>query len=81
MSRVNYAFDPVAAQAPAAPPLGIRAHLPTKEKMQDRRYLKMAMETIGLFLFGFGTASLVMHLAAGFFLVSRFAAFLPHMQS
>lgn len=77
MSRVKYAYaTPNQAVAPAT---GIRAHVPLKEKIRDRSYLRMSLEAVGLFLFGFGSTALLMHIAAGFFFISGGASFMPHL--
>ena len=47
--------------------------------MRDRRYLRNVVETAGLFAFGFGSTSLVLRLAAGFFLIYRGTGLHPLM--
>jgi hypothetical protein len=77
MNRVKYAYatpQPLSAHAS-----GIRARVPLREKIRDRSWLKMSLEAIGLFLFGFGSTALLLHVAAGFFLVSGGASFLPQL--
>jgi hypothetical protein len=64
MSRINYAFASTPDQ-PVQQGSTIRSRVPLKEKVRDRKYLRMAMEATGLFLFGFGTTSLVTHIFAG----------------
>lgn len=76
MSRVKYAY---AAAQPAAQANGIRAHIPLSEKVRDRSWLKASLEAAGLFLFGFGSTGLLLHIAAGFFFISGGASFLPHL--
>ena len=76
MSRVHYSFqsDPAFLSAHMG---GRQPRVPFATKMRDRRYMKSAMETAGLFFFGFGSTGLVLHLAAGFLVVSRMTSFLP----
>lgn len=76
MSRVTYAFNEEEARH-VARPVGRKLKIPKHAKLRNRRILREAMQATGLFIFGYGATGLVMHLAAGFFLVSRAATFLP----
>lgn len=78
MSRVIYAFNEEEARH-VAKPVGRKLRIPMHAKLRNRRILREAMQTTGLFIFGYGATGLVMHLAAGFFLVSRTATFLPQL--
>ncbi len=62
MSLIDISSQPLAAslaQPGAAPSL------------PSRGALRRALENLGLFIFGFGSASLLIHLAIDFFLASR----------
>lgn len=61
------------------PTIGLRARLSLVEKVRDRRWLGSSLETVGLFLFGFGATSLLLHIAAGFFVISGGVSFQPHL--
>ena len=74
MSRVQYSFENAAAVA-AAKPEGRRARVMSR-KLPSRRYMRLALENLGLFAFGFGSTALLIHIAAGFFLASRMSSLL-----
>jgi hypothetical protein len=76
MSRVNYAFDEAALRQYAKPD-GRTLRTPMRAKLRNRRFLRGAMETAGLFAFGFGSTGLLAHFAAGVFLISRMSALAP----
>ncbi len=78
MSRLHYSFqdNPRRLSAQFA---GRQPCTPLRAKMRDRRYLRNVVETAGLFAFGFGSASLVLRLAAGFFLIYRGTGLHPLM--
>ncbi|PPD46506.1 MAG: hypothetical protein CTY15_00300 [Methylocystis sp.] len=42
-----------------------------RAKLASGRMPRRALENLGLFIFGFGSASLLIHIAVGFFLASR----------
>jgi hypothetical protein len=73
MSRVQYSFENAAAIA--AKPEGRRPRL-SRANLPSRRYLRLALENLGLFAFGFGSSALLIHIAAGFFLASRMSSLL-----
>lgn len=75
MSRVQYSFDAQLA-ALAAKPEGRRPRARTQATLSARRPWKSAIETLGLFAFGFGSTSLLIHVAAGFFLATRMSSLL-----
>lgn len=75
MSRVHYAFDEKAARD--ARLAGKKLRISVQARLRNRSYMRSAMQAAGLFAFGFGSTSLVMHLAAGFFLISRATALFP----
>jgi len=77
MSRIHYSFDETAACVAAPPPAARQPRIPLRARLRSRRYLRSMMETAGLFAFGFGSTSLVMHLAAGFFLIHRVSGLFP----
>lgn len=64
MSRVHYAFD--GPRSPRSSP-----------KTEARRHLQKAMETAGLFAFGFGSSTLIMHFTASLYLASIAHALRP----
>lgn len=66
MSRVHYSFQPNPSRF-AQCEIRQAARMPLKAKMRDKRYLRSALETAGLFAFGFGSASLVAQLVAASF--------------
>jgi hypothetical protein len=73
MSRVQYSFDSHLAAALANSEL--RApRAPATQKSSSRRYMRKLMETLGLFAFGFGSSSLLIHIAVGFFFASRMSS-------
>jgi hypothetical protein len=75
MSRVQYSFDSHLAAALADPDL--RApRAPATRKFSSSRHMRKLMETLGLFALGFGSSSLLIHLAVGFFLASRMSSVL-----
>ncbi|MCC3245704.1 hypothetical protein LG047_10260 [Methylocystis sp. WRRC1] len=78
MSRISYSFDESAVCA-ANRAAGRKPRIPLRKKLRSRRYLRGAMEAAGLFAFGYGSTSLVMHLAAGFFLIHRVSGLFPHL--
>lgn len=59
MSRVHFAFDNQQGRTSSR-----------GAKSAVRRHLQKAMETAGLFAFGFGSTTLIMQLTAGLYLVS-----------
>ena len=69
MSRVTYAFNETVARQHVKPQ-GRRLQMPMRSKLRNRRYLRSAVETAGLFVFGFGATGLLMHFAAGYYLLS-----------
>jgi hypothetical protein len=46
---------------------------------KTRRDLKKSVRAIALFAFGFGSTSLLIHIAVGFFLASRMSCLLPFL--
>ncbi len=72
MSRVQYSFDSHLAAALANPDL--RAPRAQATKSSSRRQMRQLMETLGLFAFGFGSSSLLIHVAVGFFVASRMSS-------
>jgi len=80
MSRVQYTFDTDLASV-AAKPEARKPRAPARVKLPSRRYLKTALENLGLFAFGFGSTSLLIHIAAGFFLASRMSSLFPLVNS
>lgn len=78
MSRVHYAFDEHVARQ-YSKPAGRKLQMPMRAMLRNRRLLRSAMETTGLFAFGFGATGLLTHFAAGVFLYSRLAAMFPQI--
>lgn len=70
MSRVTYAFNETVARNHVKPQ-GRKLKMPMRSKLRNRRYLRRAMETAGLFIFGFGSTGLLLHFAAGYYLYSN----------
>jgi hypothetical protein len=80
MSRLHYSFNgPAAAALAAEKPVNKAAAFRAKVKRPDRRYLKSAIENIGLFALGFGSTCLLIHFVAGFHLAARLSGRLPFL--
>lgn len=75
MSRVNFSFDSsVAAVLPK--PETRKARMWRRPTLPSRRYMRIALENLGLFAFGFGSTTLLIHIVVGFFLASRMSSML-----
>lgn len=48
-----------------------------RPNLPSRRYMRNAMETFGLFAFGFGSTVLVIHFVVGIYLAARLSSMLP----
>ncbi|MGJ0392780.1 MAG: hypothetical protein ACR650_08505 [Methylocystis sp.] len=71
MSRLHYSFNSGVAAA-LAEKSAEKARSPRiKAKFPSRRYLRSAMENLGLFAFGFGSTNLIIHFVAGFLLSAQ----------
>jgi hypothetical protein len=76
MSRIRFSFDSNVAAVAAKPEVQAfraarRREIPIRRRMRD------AMENFGLFAFGFGAATLLIHFAVGFFGASRMSSMFP----
>jgi len=76
MSRVQYSFDNSVA-ALAAKPEARTIRAPARPSLPSRRYMRGAMETFGLFAFGFGATTLLIHFAVGFLYAMRLSGTFP----
>lgn len=61
MSLIDISSQPIVRSAERTP----------APKLPSGKTLKRALENFGLFLFGFASTSLLIHIAVGFFLASR----------
>jgi len=79
MSRIRYSFDETLLSA-TPQPSGRQPRVPLRARLRSRRYLRSAMEAAGLFAFGFGSTSLLIHFAAGFFFIHRIYGLFPPLR-
>ncbi len=71
MSRLHYSFNSDVAAALAEKSADKARSPRIGARLPSRRYLKTAVENVGLFLFGFGSTNLIIHFIAGLLLSAQ----------
>jgi hypothetical protein len=74
MSRVQYSFD---SDVALKPEVGAFRATQKRKIIPVRSRMRSAMENFGLFAFGFGATTLLIHFAVGFFSAARMSSMFP----
>ncbi|QGM97102.1 hypothetical protein [Methylocystis parvus] len=76
MSRVQYSLEGGVAAVPPQPVTHL-FRATRGPSLPSRREMRRAVENLGLFAFGFGTTTLLIHFAVGLFAAARMTSALP----